>query len=135
MSDSYEFTSQQNEELKKLVSVLNGFILCLFMCGAVSFSVLCLRMVLLYQSSPKAIALLLVLAIGVATSMYILGSLSKATKEIKLVIDTEGHDIEHVMKGVKNFSLVFAKSSVTLWVFSALMVGSLLILVVLQGGL
>jgi hypothetical protein len=114
----YEFTEEQNLSLKKLTSQMNfvgifTLIMGIF-CGAVGFY----KIVSPERNVIIAIFVLVMAVVIIVMGVYTMGS----AKSFKLVIKTEGDDINNLMKALEKLTTWFGIVSLMIVVTIAILI-------------
>ena len=80
--------------------------------------ILPLRWLQSFEASVLALMVFGLMVIGTAIVMWLAVSVFTTASKFKLVIETQGNDIEHMMGGLTSFSRISRWAALALWFFS-----------------
>lgn len=114
----YEFTAEQNETLGGLTQLMQFFAYSLYLVGGLQAVFICTTapavMASGWSATPVLIAVLLAGLMGMGLGMV----LKKAAEDFKLIIDTEGNDVEHLLEGMRKLKSFFRSLGLIAWLLA-----------------
>lgn len=130
----YEFSDEENVVFSSLVNQVTILGVLVLTCGGL-YLLLSLGHFRLNEGELRRLLPILVFAVaGVTSCVAVSAYLLDAARQFKLVVDTEGQDIQHVLTGLFRFSSMFRGGGVVLWVLSVVTVGLLIFHALFWGG-
>lgn len=127
MSVEYEFNEEENSIFSGLVNQSRILGITVLLCGLLY---LILAVYYAVEASDTSIGFIFPLiaatVAGVASAVAVSAYLLDAASKFKLVVDTEGKDIEHLLTGLLKFSTIFQAGRLIFLILSLTMAGLLI---------
>jgi hypothetical protein len=125
LSVNYEFDEEENRTFSGLVTQSQILGVLVLVCGGLYLVLAIYHLRFAIQGYGNVFAIVGATVAGVASSVAVAAYLLDAASKFKLVVDTEGKDIDHLLKGLVVYSGIFQGGAIILWVLSLVLVGIL----------